>query len=192
MISTRERLLREGTRLFAELGYDGAATEAIVSAAKVNKRMLYHYFGSKEGLYRAVLEAEWTAFGAALGGVGASDLLHGIVDASFDYVAARPALMRLAMWEGLRGGATSRSLWGGTRGPLFAQAAALLEARAPAFDGRQLLVSLLGALSFYFAFAHTLGDALGGDPLAPRALRARKAHLHSLLAPLLSARSAQR
>lgn len=190
-MSTRDRLLKQATKLFAAKGYDGAATEAIVRAARVNKRMLYHWWGSKEGLYRAVLEAQFVGLGAAFGELGAlggqADLLLQIVDLSFDYVATHPEFVRLAMWEGLRGGETSRRLWTSTRGPLFAQAAALLQARAPRFDGRQLLISLLGALTFYFAFAHTLGDALELDPLSPKALRARKAHLHALLLPLFAA-----
>lgn len=185
-MSTREKLLQQATRLFAQKGFDGAATEEIVRAARVTKRMLYHYFASKEGLYRAVLEAQWQRLGGAFSELGEGDLVMRIVDRSFDYVAANPELVRLAMWEGLRGGKTSRSLWPTTRGPLFARAAALLEARAPSLDGRQLLISLLGALSFYFAFAPTLGDALGIEPLSDKALAARKAHLHRLLEPLLS------
>ena len=112
-MSTRERLLKQATKLFAAKGYDGAATEAIVRAARVNKRMLYHWFESKEGLYRAVLEAQFVALGAAFGELGSeggqADLLLQIVDLSFDHVAAHPEFVRLAMWEGLRGGDTSRS-----------------------------------------------------------------------------------
>ena len=187
-MSTRERLLKQATRLFAQKGFDGAATEAIVRAARVNKRMLYHYFESKEGLYRAVLEAQWQGLAGAFADLGDGDLALQILDRSFDYMAANPELVRLAMWEGLRGGQTSRSLWSTTRGPLFARAAALLEARAPSLDGRHLLISILGALSFYFAFAPTLGDALGMDPMSDKALRARRMHLHGLLQPLVGER----
>src|SRR4051812_19849215 len=117
-MTTREQLLRHATRLFSQKGYDGAATAAIVRAAKVTQRMLYHYFGSKDGLYRAVLEAQWAGLAEALGAVdlGCGDPVMALVDAAFDFVAAHPEFVRLAMWEGLRGGRTSRGLWGHARG----------------------------------------------------------------------------
>lgn len=186
--STKDRLLLQATKLFAAHGYDGAATEAIVRAARVNKRMLYHWYENKEGLYRAVLEAQWARLAMHLGAAsGGDDRITALVDAAFDFVASHPEFVRLAMWEGLRGGQTSRRLWGATRGPLFAQAATLLGARAPGFDGRQLLISLLGAVAFYVAFAPSLVDALERDALSDAALRARKAHLHALLAAVFAA-----
>lgn len=54
--ATREALLRAATRVFAKYGYDGATVEKISSAAKSVDRMIYYYFGSKEGLFIAVIE----------------------------------------------------------------------------------------------------------------------------------------
>ena len=51
--ATREQLLRAGLIEFAEHGYDGARIERIVAKAGCNIRMLYHYFGNKQGLYQA-------------------------------------------------------------------------------------------------------------------------------------------
>lgn len=45
------------TQAFVRLGPAGARVDAIVAAAGVNKRMLYHHFGDKQGLYQAVLAA---------------------------------------------------------------------------------------------------------------------------------------
>ncbi|NDC63342.1 MAG: TetR/AcrR family transcriptional regulator [Planctomycetia bacterium] len=52
---TRSRLLAAGVKLFAARGFHGVAVDEIVAAARCNKRMLYHYFGDKEGLYVEVL-----------------------------------------------------------------------------------------------------------------------------------------
>lgn len=41
---------------FAGRGYAGARVDRLAATARVNKRMLYHYFGDKQGLYRAVLD----------------------------------------------------------------------------------------------------------------------------------------
>ena len=52
---TRERILRAALKEFAARGFAGARVDAIALRAAINKRMLYHYFGGKEGLFRAVL-----------------------------------------------------------------------------------------------------------------------------------------
>ncbi|AXS38789.1 TetR/AcrR family transcriptional regulator [Breoghania sp. L-A4] len=54
---TRARLLDVAISEFAQHGYDGARVTRVVRAANVTARMLYHYFGDKEGLYVAVLDS---------------------------------------------------------------------------------------------------------------------------------------
>lgn len=56
---TRAAILSAAVHEFSQRGYDGARVEAITRRAKVNKRMLYHYFGGKSGLYLAVLEGRY-------------------------------------------------------------------------------------------------------------------------------------
>jgi TetR/AcrR family transcriptional regulator len=52
---TRERILSAALKEFAAHGFAGARVDAIARRADINKRMLYHYFGNKEKLFRAVL-----------------------------------------------------------------------------------------------------------------------------------------
>lgn len=52
---TMRALVAEGRRLFASQGYAAVSLAAIVSGAGVTKGALYHHFGSKAGLFRAVL-----------------------------------------------------------------------------------------------------------------------------------------
>jgi TetR/AcrR family transcriptional regulator, upper aerobic nicotinate degradation pathway regulator len=54
--ATRESILRAATKVFAKYGYDGGSVEKISRAARSYDRMIYYYFGSKEGLFIAVLE----------------------------------------------------------------------------------------------------------------------------------------
>lgn len=54
--STRDNILRAATRVFARYGYDGGSVEKISKSAKSVDRMIYYYFGSKEGLFIEVLE----------------------------------------------------------------------------------------------------------------------------------------
>jgi len=56
LTSTRDKLLAAAVKVFVEHGFAGARVDAVAAAAGVNKRMLYHHFGDKQGLYAAVLD----------------------------------------------------------------------------------------------------------------------------------------
>jgi AcrR family transcriptional regulator len=98
---TRRRILAAALAEFAEKGIDGARVDRIAERAQTNKRMLYHYFGSKEGLYRAVLQqrlADRPVLGAD--DVAAVKRLVSV----FAGMAATPQYVRLLMWEALERG----------------------------------------------------------------------------------------
>lgn len=64
--SVKDRLLASAIRAFSERGFYGARIEDIVAGAGVNVRMIYHYYGSKEGLYdEAILCVSGAFFHAA-------------------------------------------------------------------------------------------------------------------------------
>jgi AcrR family transcriptional regulator len=54
--ATKQRILDAALREFSDKGIAGARVDAIAARACVNKRMLYYYFGSKEGLFREILQ----------------------------------------------------------------------------------------------------------------------------------------
>jgi len=62
---TRGAILAAATQEFTGSGLTGARVDAIARRARVNKRMIYHYFGDKDGLYLAVLEATYQSIRAA-------------------------------------------------------------------------------------------------------------------------------
>jgi TetR/AcrR family transcriptional regulator len=49
------RILKAAEAVFAEAGFNGTTMQAIAEAAKLPKANLHYYFGTKEGLYRALL-----------------------------------------------------------------------------------------------------------------------------------------
>ena len=51
---TRVAVLAVATRIFASRGFVGASMRDISDASGINKSLIYHHFGSKEGLYAAV------------------------------------------------------------------------------------------------------------------------------------------
>lgn len=60
LVNSREKILKAATIEFCAHGFNGARVERIASRSRANMRMLYHYFGSKEGLYLAALEKVYT------------------------------------------------------------------------------------------------------------------------------------
>ena len=54
--TTRDNILLAATEVFARYGYEGGSIEKITQSAKSVDRMIYYYFGSKEGLFIEVLE----------------------------------------------------------------------------------------------------------------------------------------
>ena len=68
---SRERILAAALKEFAAKGFAGARVDFIARRAAINKRMLYHYFGNKEHLFREVLRlkmAERQAWADTLSG----------------------------------------------------------------------------------------------------------------------------
>lgn len=61
---TRRKLLAAARHEFAAKGLAGARVNQIAASAKLNKQLVYHYFGSKEELYVAVLEEAYANFRA--------------------------------------------------------------------------------------------------------------------------------
>ena len=97
---TRERILSAALKEFAANGFAGARVDAIARRAAINKRMLYHYFGNKEHLFREVLRrkiAERQASAEGLSGDPAESLPF------WFKLACRDAdWIRLLEWEALQ------------------------------------------------------------------------------------------
>jgi AcrR family transcriptional regulator len=72
-VGARDRLFRAAIELFNRKGYPGTTVREIVEAAGVTRPVLYYYFGSKEGIYLALLEEARKAFQAQVDEVEVSD-----------------------------------------------------------------------------------------------------------------------
>src|SRR5688500_14684811 len=106
----RRNIIEVATREFAEKGFSGARVDEIAGRTRTSKRMIYYYFGGKEGLYIAVLEEAYRK----IRGVEATlDLAHqppeealrALVGFTFDYQNAHPEFVRLVMNENILNGA---------------------------------------------------------------------------------------
>jgi AcrR family transcriptional regulator len=182
----KERLLAESMKLFAEKGYEGVAVDKIVEAAGVNKRMIYHYFGSKEGVYNAVLEqafeglraSEEKFFLPANKPVHCREAMSELVGMYFLFLKSHPEFVRLLLWENLQQG-THMECTGAqvSKSPMLAHLAHLLAegesdgSFRAGLDSRQVLVSLIGLCLIYFSNRHTLSRTVGLNLFDPRVLK---------------------
>jgi AcrR family transcriptional regulator len=97
---TRRAILDAATSVFAEKGFSGANVDDIVARVQTTKPTLYYHFGSKEGLFAAVLEDIYAGMrkierSLDLDELPAVSALEKLVRITFDYHAARPDWIRL-------------------------------------------------------------------------------------------------
>jgi len=104
--ASRADILAAATREFSEKGLSGARVDSIADRTKINKRMIYYYFGSKEGLYRAVLERSYghirmSESAVELDALPPDEALRQHVRLTFDYHTMHPDFVRLVMNENI-------------------------------------------------------------------------------------------
>lgn len=190
---TREAVLDAAEELFAERGYDGVSLQEIALAAGVSRGTPSYFFGSKEDLYRAMLDR---VMGPAQDVVDrvrelsfageAPDKVVGEAVSAYlvGFLATRPTFVRLIEWE-----AMSRGRFLGENAPHFAVVQAGLDAiadqlgRGPfrAVDPVQLMISIVALCFFPLAHAETLLRVLGVDARDASFLEARTRHVTELV-----------
>ena len=106
---TKRNIVEVATHEFAQKGYGGARVDAIAARTRTSKRMIYYYFGGKEGLYLAVLEAAYTGIRRIeatldLDRLPPETALRKLVGFTFDYYIEHPEFVRLVMNENIMNG----------------------------------------------------------------------------------------
>ena len=103
---TKARILEAAKREFARGGMGGARVDVIAEKARANKRMIYHYFGSKEGLFQTVLEHAYVDIRSAeqklnLDHLAPGAALERLVRFTWDYYLKNPEFITLVNSENL-------------------------------------------------------------------------------------------
>lgn len=103
---TRAELLEVATEEFAAFGFSGARVDAIAERTRTSKRMIYYYFGGKEGLYLAVLEKAYADVRAIEAGLnldelGPEDALRRLIEQTFEYDDTHVDFVRLVAIENI-------------------------------------------------------------------------------------------
>ncbi len=187
---TRARILAAAKAEFARVGLGGARVDRIAALAGANKRMLYYYFGNKDELFRAVLEAAYEHIRESekalhLDAFDPPQAIERLVAFTWNYYLEHPEFLSLLNSENLH---QAEHLRQSTRvrrmhSPFVAMIRDIVERGAQAgvfrsgVDAVQLYISIAGLAYFYLANNYTLSAIFGRDLKARRARDARLAHM---------------
>jgi AcrR family transcriptional regulator len=194
-VATQAGILEAAFVEFSDNGLSGARVDAIAARTDTTVRMIYYYFGSKDGLYRAVLERSYAEMRAAEQDLRLDTLdpvaaIRRITEFVFDYHEANPNFARLVSIENIhRAEHIARS--GSIRAlnvTIITSIGAILERGQTAgvfrSDADPIGVHLLTTAFPFFRVAnrYTLGTIFGRDPLSPEL---RASHRDMVVASVL-------
>lgn len=173
---TQAAILSVAVSEFADHGFHGARIGRITQAANCNSRMIYHYFGSKEGLYVAVLDNVFEDIRKQEAELNfdkgdPAEKVKELVTFTFDYFLTNGNFRKLTRNENLLNGKYIKQS-GAVRDmsqPLIAALSRLLErgfasgafCRKP--DPVQLYLSIVALSAHHLNNAATLGIVVGHD-----------------------------
>jgi AcrR family transcriptional regulator len=188
--SSRARILAAAHAEFAQHGFDGARVDRIAALARLNKRMLYHYFGNKDDLFCAVLEVNYahkrdSEKALNLEQDSPPQAIRKLVTLTWNYYLENPAFLSLLNSANLH---QARHLRHSThvrqmRSPFIALIGNILErgVREGLFradvDPAQLYITIASLSYFYLSNQHTLSAIFGRSLMSPRARRERLDHM---------------
>lgn len=187
---SRHTLLRAARAAFAEGGLEGARVDDIARRAGINKQLVYHYFGSKDGLYTAVLEEVYHEIreqeaALALDALPAEEAMRKLIEFSFDYLQKSPDFVRILADENAHEG---RHLQGSDaveemNRPIIELMRKTLDRGVVegvfrrGLDPLHVYLSIAGMSFFYFANVHTLSRAFNRALGSQGSIAERRAHM---------------
>jgi AcrR family transcriptional regulator len=191
---SRRQILAAARAVFAAHGLSGARIDEVALRAEVDKRLIYYYYGNKDGLFQAVLEEVYVGIRSAEAGLHLDELppveaITRLIDFTWDYYLEHPEFITLINTENQHCAAhlarSERIL--ALHSPLISTLGAVLErGRAEGLfrggvDPQQLYISIAGLSYFYLSNQHTLSVIFGRPAVAPKALSERIAHVRDVI-----------
>lgn len=191
-VPTRERILTAAETLFATLTFSGTQVGAVATTAGVNKRLIYHYFGDKAGLYREVLRRahrRWTTFDYFKDAPkDPLEFIDGFVSWSFQKYRGDPNFVRLIVGENILEGKhfeiASPSPFTWLLLTTFSEVVqrGKIQGRIREdVDPVHLLATIIALCFFTFSNVYTMSRTLQMDFRDPEVLELRLAHIRDVI-----------
>ena len=190
--STRDNILNAATKVFARHGYEGGSVEKISKSAKSVDRMIYYYFGSKEGLFIKVLENAYRRMNDAelklkLDTSQPIVGLNAVIDFVLSYYRKNPEFITLLNVENLqRGKHIAKSLRAREySSPAIAIISELLQNGSAQklfrkdVSARNVYLLIVATAYFYMSNRFTLSAFLGENLQTPAAVKAWQSFISS-------------
>jgi AcrR family transcriptional regulator len=190
--STRQAILIEARRLFADDGYDATSLNDIAAGVGIKRASVLHHFPSKEAIRQQVLDtslSEWIERVMRESDKPRED--HGwpyvddILTTAFRFFMENPELVAIVRREALNRRSQLAIDLAAAMRPMFQRAAAYFEREMDRgtyrrFDAEQLLLTAYALLS-YFSDLPFIEGLLDRDPLDPRLLEERLSHIRAFV-----------
>lgn len=188
--ATAAAILAAATSEFATHGFEGGRVDRIAARASVNKRMIYHHYGHKRGLYLAVLEQSYQKERSAelklkLEALDPRAAMQRLIEYTFDSFVKDRSFIKLLNDENLHEAVhlkRSKRI-AEMHSPLIEIMRGILERGADAgefrrdVDAMQTWISIAALSYFYFSNIYALSTIFSRDFDAPAARGARRRHV---------------
>ena len=186
--TTREAILLEARKCFAEHGYEGTSLNDIAAGVGIRRASVLHHFPSKDAVYQAVFERALSDWGVRINkavenpppgpeGEGWTHIDR-VLTTAVRWFFENPEFVRLVRHESLAAGTHLGFDLGEAIRPYFQRAVNYFDremgaGRLRKHDPEQLIISGYGAILNYFSDVHFLEGLLGRDPMSEEAIETR-------------------
>jgi AcrR family transcriptional regulator len=192
-VNSRQRLVVSAVEVFAAHGPHEATVDEICRKAGLTKRMAYHYFGSKRGLYAEALSYVYDQFFSVEVSLStmlmeAEELLDRLVHRYYEFLDANPEFVRLLCFENLNEGRIAETLHlKDKKAPIILALQLAMEKGQQQgrfrkdIDVTELLASIFSLCFFYFANRYTMRQLFPDAAPSKERMPARIDHVVGLL-----------
>lgn len=183
-LSRRDDVINAAIRLFSEKDYHSVGMRELSREVGIHPSTIYHYFKSKDEIYRKVLDRIFDSMAEAITSAvkesaALESLLGNFVETIFDFMDSHPAYMKIVLREVLLGGSNVTPVVKRRAAHIYQKMLSIYETYRKRgvmrdVDPRQVMLSIMGMAVISFIGMPIYGTLWGVDPAHIKAKNERK------------------